>query len=157
MKFNILRMYKSLIVFLAMQSAFPAMANQIDIAMQQAFSGGLYIQTILNDDIETDMLLDTGSSYVALSISTFNKLTEHAELKFSRKIYGAMANGEVEQVSLYILDKLQIAEDCILKNVEIALLPNADKDILGLNALALLQPFTLQLTPSILTSQNCST
>ena len=149
--------YRMLFLLLAMQTALPATANEVSIPIQSAASGGLYIQTILGDGITTEMLLDTGSSYVALSISTFNKITVNTELAFSRNIYGAMANGKVEQYSLYILDKLQISDNCILRNVEVAVLPNANKDILGLNALVLLQPFTLQMTPAILSSQNCAT
>jgi len=34
--------------------------------------------------------------------------------------------------------------------------PKADRDILGLNALSRMQPFTMQLTPAKLTSASCT-
>lgn len=130
-------------------------ANEVELFMKESHSGGLYINANIGTDVETEMLLDTGSSFITLSQFTFEKVNEKTELSFSRNIYGAMADGRVNQVPLYIIDELILAENCILKNVEVAILQNGDVDILGMNALKMLQPFTIQMMPAILNISNC--
>lgn len=147
----------SIVCILLFFSAQPLLADESAIVIQAAASGALYVPAVLDAQAESDMLIDTGSSYVALSADTFDRISEKTRSNFSRYIYAAMANGKVERVSLYILDSLQLSANCILNNVEIALLPDADKDILGLNALSLLQPFTISLAPATLSTQSCST
>ncbi len=156
MRFQRLRQL-SIACVLLLASAPPLLAEESAIVIQAAASGALYVPAVLDDQVEAEMLIDTGSSYVALSADTFDRISEKTQSNFSRYIYAAMANGKVERVSLFILDSLQLSSTCILKNVEVALLPDADKDILGLNALSLLQPFTISLAPATLSTQSCST
>lgn len=134
-------------------------AAPVLLEMTQADSGNLYVHARLGGEsasTETDLLLDTGSGYVALSGATFKRLNGNNEPRFSRYIFGAMANGKVEKISLYSLPELELAENCILKDIEVAVFPRADKDILGLNALSRLQPFTMEFTPARLTSAHCA-
>lgn len=136
-----------------------ALAEPVQLAMTQAKSGNLYVHATLHSDAayaETELLLDTGASYVALSKTTFNRLSGEGEPRFSRFIFGAMANGKVEKIPLYFLDELKLAENCVLDNIEVAVFPKADKDILGLNALSRLQPFTMQFTPATLSINHCA-
>lgn len=150
------------VLLLGILASAAATANEVNLMMAQASAGGFYLHATLSngiegeENVETEMLLDTGSSYVALSKSTFNRINENTEIKFSRYIFGAMADGRVEQVPLYLLDELKLADNCVLQNVEAAVFTNATTDIIGLNALQHLQPFTLQMTPAILSSQSCS-
>ena len=134
-----------------------ALAGEVNLPMTHLPAGGLYLHAVLENEVVTQMLVDTGSSYVALSKPTFDKLNDTAELEFSRYIYAAMANGRIEQAPLYLLRELRLADNCVLRNIEVAVLLNDSRDIIGLNALQLLEPFTLKLTPPALTSQNCST
>jgi len=135
-------------------------AAPVQLAMTQARSGNLYVHATLQAEsarTETDLLLDTGASYVALTRATFERLNGETESSFSRYIFGAMANGKVEKIPLYMLAELKLAENCVLNNIEVAVFPNADKDILGLNALSRLQPFTMQFSPAILSINHCAT
>jgi len=141
------------IIFLA---SVTATASDISIDMHQVDSGNFYVRALASGDIETDLLLDTGSSYVSLSQNTFNKISAVSAPRFIRHIYGKLANGKVEKVPLYALNELKLAENCVLTNIEVAVFSRADRDILGLNALAKLQPFTMQLTPAKLTSAACA-
>lgn len=131
-------------------------AESITLDMARSDSGNLYIHATLGNDTETDLLVDTGSGYVALSKNTFKQLSALKTPQFSRHIYGAMANGKVEKVPLYVLEQLKLSENCVLKDIEVAVFPRADRDILGLNALARLQPFTMQLQPAKLISGDCA-
>jgi predicted aspartyl protease len=116
----------------------------------------LYVHAGLGADLEADLLIDTGSSYVTLSKATFAAVEANATITFSRYIYAAMADGRVNKVPLYILDELILADNCSLKDIEVALLEKGDINILGMNALKLLQPFTLQMMPSMLSSSSCA-
>lgn len=131
-------------------------AENINLAMHQEESGNFYVHATVDGNVETDLLLDTGSGYVSLSKATFDKVSATASPRFSRHIFGRMANGKIEKVSLYFLDELKLADNCVLREIEVAVFPKADRDILGLNALSRLQPFTMQLTPARLTSNNCA-
>ena len=132
-----------------------AQAQDLDLDLVVADSGSFYIHALFNDKVEHDLLLDTGASYVSLNEETFALLNSDQPLEFSRHIYGAMANGKVEKIPLYILPELILAQGCVLHNLEVAVLKNADKGILGMNALKKLQSFTLQLEPAKLTSKGC--
>ena len=131
-------------------------AGEISLDMFQSDSGNFYVHAVLDAAIETDMLLDTGSGYVSLSKETFDRLAKTDAPQFSRHIYGTMANGKVEKVPLYVLDELRLADNCVLKEVEVAVFAKADRNILGLNVLARLQPFTFHLSPAKLTSSGCA-
>ncbi len=157
MNYSRQNMYRLLLILLlGIQASSLAAANEVNLMMTQPSAGGFYIHATLRNGVETDMLVDTGSSYVALSKATFNEIKENSEITFSRYIYGALADGRVEQVPLYILDELRLSDNCVLRNIEAAVFANANSDIIGLNALQLLQPFTLQMAPAILTSHSCS-
>lgn len=131
-------------------------AAEVNLDMHQVDSGNFYVHATMAGDIETDLLLDTGSSYVSLSQETFNRVSANTSPSFIRHIYGKLASGKVEKVALYRVNELKLAENCVLTDIEVAVFPKADRDILGLNALAKLQSFTMQLAPARLTSTGCS-
>ena len=133
-----------------------AFADPVSLAMHQAESGNFYVHATVDGNVETDLLFDTGSGYVSLSKATFDKVSATAKPRFSRHIFGRMADGRVEKVAMYFLDELKLADNCVLREIEVAVFPKADRDILGLNALSRLQPFTMALTPATLTSNNCA-
>ncbi|PCH61495.1 MAG: hypothetical protein COC05_00780 [Gammaproteobacteria bacterium] len=133
-----------------------AQALELSLPMQQASSGNFYIHATLNDRVESDFLLDTGSGYVSLSAKTFNKLKTDSATVFQRNITGIMANGKALSVPVYQIAELRLTPNCVLRDIEVAVFPHADRDILGLNALKRLQPFTMQMDPPMLTGSQCA-
>lgn len=125
-----------------------------DIPMQLMASGAFYVKASLDSRVNTDMLLDTGSGYVSLSDETFGKIKDEPGTVFQRYITGVMANGKASRVPVYLISELRLTETCVLHDVEVAVLHNATRDILGLSALRQLQPLTLQMDPPVLTA-NC--
>jgi predicted aspartyl protease len=65
-----------------------------------------------------------------------------------------MANGRTTSVPVYQIAELRFG-DCILRDVEVVVFAKADRDILGLNALRRMQPFTLNFDDGRLTSTDC--
>ncbi|MGV3590144.1 MAG: retroviral-like aspartic protease family protein [Gammaproteobacteria bacterium] len=133
---------------------FTVQAEPVAIALEAAASGTFYVNASLNAAIETELLLDTGSGYVSLSKRTFERVTAGANPKPERTITGILADGNAVSVPIYRIAELKLGSDCVLHDVEVAVFRNAARDILGLNALKQMQPFTLQLDPPQL-SANC--
>lgn len=151
------RLLARLLTGLALLAWLPtASADPVALDMARAESGNFYLHAGLGGAIETDMLLDTGAGYVSLSRDTFRRIQAESEPRFSRHIYGAMANGKVEKIPLYVIAELRLADNCVLRDIEVAVLAGADRDILGLNALTRLEPLTLQLSSNRLTSSGCA-
>lgn len=136
-------------------SAPAVLAQGNDIPMQLMASGAFYVKASLDSHVNTEMLLDTGSGYVSLSDETFGKLKDAPGTVFQRFITGVMADGKASRVPVYLISELKLSEQCVLHDVEVAVMRNATRDILGLSALRQLQPLTLQMDPPLLTA-NCS-
>lgn len=123
--------------------------------MQRVESGNYYVHGTFAAGIETDLLVDTGSGYVALTRSTFARIKDLPGVVYLRDIAGSMANGKQLNVPVYRVASLQIGESCLLNDVEVAVLPGATRDILGLSALRKVEPFALQLEPPVLFLSSC--
>ncbi|MEQ8407527.1 MAG: retropepsin-like aspartic protease [Gammaproteobacteria bacterium] len=132
------------------------LADDIQLALQQADSGNFYLHGTLDQTIETDMLVDTGSGYVSLSRKTFNRIRQLPGTEYARDIHGTMANGHTLRIPIYRVHELALGESCVLRDIEVAVFPGADRDILGLNALRRLQPFTMQMDPPALIASQCA-
>ena len=129
--------------------------ENLSVPMWQQDSGGFYVRGVFSGEVSSDMLVDTGSSYVVLSRETFAKLKHHPATVFQRTIRGATAAGRVMEAKVYSIPELALSEHCVLRNVEAVVLPSANRDILGLSALRRLQPFEMQFEPAALTMTTC--
>jgi len=145
----------SLLVLIAAALALPAQAETIHLNLEQAESGNFYLHGWLDQNVETSMLLDTGSGYVSLSRKTFRQIKRLPGTRYLRDIHGTLANGRSLQVPIYHVAELALGSNCVLKDLEVAVFPGADRDILGLNALRRVQPFTLQMDPPALIVSHC--
>ena len=115
-------------------------------------AGTYYLKARLDRVVDTDMLLDTGSGYVSLSQATFARIKDDPGTVFLRHIQGVMADGKRRRVPVYSIAELQLSETCVLRDVEVAVMRGASRDILGLSALRQIQPLTLQLEPPVLSA-----
>lgn len=129
--------------------------RDLSLPMWQQGMGGYYVRGVFGGGIESELLVDTGSSYVVLSRDTFNRLKRDRAMTFQRTIRGTTAAGRVMKADVYSISRLTLGGDCVLRNVEAVTLPSADRDILGLSALRRLQPFALQFEPAALTVSAC--
>ncbi len=149
-------MRRSTTLLLAIFSLLPALASaefatEVSLPMSQQGSGGFYVRGVLGGDVESELLVDTGSSYVVLSRDTFMRLKRAGATSFARTIHGKTAAGRSLEAKVYAISELALSADCVLRDVEAVVLPNADRNILGLSALRRLQPFALNFEPAELT------
>lgn len=121
--------------------------SDLSLPLQQEGAGGYYVHGLLGGAVEADMLVDTGSSYVVLSGSTFDRLKREGQTVYQRTIRGATATGRVLDARVFLVSELALGDACVLRDVEVVAMPGAERDILGLSALRRLQPFALQFGP----------
>ncbi len=129
-------------------------AYEVDLERHDA--GTLYLRGQLAEGLETELLLDTGSTYVALSRETFAKLEGQPGVEYLRDIQGAMAGGRRLRVPVYRLPTLSIGTGCVLHDIEVAVMPRGGRDILGMSALRQMEPFTLSFEPPRLRFAQCA-
>lgn len=127
----------------------------VALPMAQQPSGNYYITATLSGTVRTDLLVDTGSGYVSLSPATFARLKSLPGTEFQRIIVGSMANGHALKVQVYRVQQLALGEHCVLRDVEVAVMPGASRDILGLSALRRVAPFALDLERGELRLSRC--
>jgi predicted aspartyl protease len=104
---------------------------------------------------ETEFLVDTGSSYVAINKNTIEILKQQGKAKYIKNLTGNMADGSSYKVPLYRISSIRIGNHCIIQNVDAAILPGDTRNILGLSALKKAAPFTVSLNPPRLDLSNC--
>lgn len=127
----------------------------VSMPLHQQGAGGYYVRGVLGGAVEADMLVDTGSTYVVLSGATFAKLKSQGHPVYQRTISGATAAGRVLDARVFLVSELALGDVCVLRDVEVVLLPGAERDILGLSALRRLQSFALEFDPATLTASAC--
>lgn len=137
------------------QAAEAEEAGQFSVPLVPKASGAFYVRGTLGGVVSSELLVDTGSSYVALSRKTFNALQRNKLTTYVRSIHGATANGRVVRARVYEVSELAIGEHCVLESVEVVVLPGSDRDILGLSALRRVEPFTFDLEPMALRFGAC--
>lgn len=134
-----------------------AMADEyFQVSLSQTESGTYSVADVLIEgQVKADFLLDTGASYASISRQTFRQLKDAAEPEIVRHIHGALADGKVVKVPVYRLGSLRLSEGCEVRDIEVVVLGNSGRDILGMNVLSRLQPLTMSLEPPSLAG-NCS-
>ena len=123
--------------------------------MRRVESGNYYVQGVFAAGVETELLVDTGSGYVALTRDTFARIKTLPGVTYLRDIAGSMANGKRLNVPVYRVASLTLGENCVLTDIEVAVMPGGTRDILGLSALRKVEPFALQLDPPVLLMSSC--
>ena len=136
----------------------PLLADEapVQIALQQKGTSTFYVTGTVDGLAIGELLLDTGSGYVALNRETFDRLKAHQRPRFVKRLDAVMADGSEAQVSVYHLARLELGETCVIHNVEAAILPSGSRNILGMSALHKASPFTISVSPPALTLSNCT-
>ena len=132
-------------------------AEQFSIPMHDYGTGTYYVKAGVHNVSEGEFLVDTGSGYVVVDTDLIEALLEQDMAQYIKQVDLATANGEVVRASVYHLESMTIGQSCRIKNIDVVVLPNGGKCILGLSALSKAAPFTLSTEPPSLTLSNCLT
>ncbi len=115
-----------------------------------------YVSGHINDTVSSDFLVDTGSGYVTINNDTLAQLKSNGNANFIKNIAAVMADGSERLVPVYRLSTLKLGDNCVIHDVEAAVMPGSTPNILGLNALAKAAPFSISISPPELTLTGCS-
>jgi predicted aspartyl protease len=118
-------------------------------------SGNYYVEIKLGHGVAGEFLVDTGSGYVVLTKETFKAVRDLPGTKHLRDIKGRLANGKAARARIYRLAELQLPGECVLKDVEVAVMAGSTRNIFGLSALRQIEPFAMELSPPSLLFSSC--
>ncbi len=114
-----------------------------------------YVSGTINDTLQSDFLVDTGSGYVTINAKTLKALKQEGKTDFIKNISAVMANGSETVVPVYRLASLKLGDSCVIQNVEAAVMPGSTPNILGFSALKKAAPFSMSISPPALTLSGC--
>ena len=126
------------------------------VPMHEKGASTYYVSVSINDRVSSDFLVDTGSGYVTINSEILGELMREQGTVFVKEIAAVMADGSETVVPVYRLASLNLGNNCVIRDVEAAVLPGTTRNILGLSALKKAAPFTLSTTPPALALTNCS-
>ena len=125
----------------------------------EATGGGAYELTLSvagNPDFEAAFLLDTGAAMVTVSEGLYRQLKKVTETRQLRTVAGRMADGRYKQFPVYEIKGLTLGDSCDLQTLEVLVVGGKGRNLLGLNALERVAPFTMSLAPPALLISGCN-
>jgi predicted aspartyl protease len=123
--------------------------------MREMESATFYVRANIRGAGDTELLVDTGSSYVAISESTLGALKRAGNVRYVKNLQGVMADGRERVVPIYAIRGLNIGGGCVLDEVEAAVFAGTTRQILGLSGLRKVAPFAISVDPPSLVLSNC--
>ena len=126
------------------------------IPITQKDSGNYYVAGTLENDDTIEFLVDTGAGMGMLAERTFKSLVDVSQQQPSRRIAVRMADGRTKAVNVYTLEHLLLGTDCDVGPLEVAVIPGAANNILGLDILKRAAPFAIYTSPPSLALSACS-
>jgi len=130
-------------------------APRTEVALQSQGSQTFYIDSMIHGAGEARLLVDTGSGYSVINQETLEALQEQGHATFIKNLKGVMANGATEIVSLYTISAITLGENCVIRDVKAAVIPNSSRQILGISTLLKAAPFEFSMSPPILRLSGC--
>lgn len=126
------------------------------IPMQIENNHTFYVHSSIEGAGLTSLLVDTGSGYSTITEKTLRELQKTGNAVYLKKLQGIMADGSVRKVSVYRISSINIGRTCHVSDIEVAVFPSGSRQILGLNTLSKVAPFTFSIDPPSLSLSNCN-
>jgi hypothetical protein len=145
------------VTLLVIALAGPVLADDFGyrVPLAQQPSGSLYVHGQINTTVTAEFLLDTGSGLVTVGRKLFAKIRRAGAVEKTGRVAARLANGRIQAVDLYLVQRFRLGESCELGPVEIAVMPGDGPNILGMSALARAAPFAVHLVPPALALSTC--
>lgn len=127
-----------------------------EVGMEDSDRHTYYVSVELGELPARRFLVDTGSSHTAIDSDTLRSLQRSGQASYIGNLVGTLADGSERTVPLYRVKRLVIGEGCLVTDVKAAVLPGADRNILGLSVLRRLAPFSMSTNPPTLRVSRCA-
>lgn len=127
------------------------------IKMQRKSSGGLYVEAS-HGKVNGQYLLDTGATLTTLRLDHFNLIQRESpeDIRTLHRVMARTADNRLQPMQVYEIAHFVLAENCDIGPIQIAVSPNAGRNLLGLSALERSAPFTIDLSSLELRLSKCS-
>lgn len=147
---------KKLSLFLLAIFATITHAADFDAAlpMRDAGTSTYYVEAAIGGHLTHEFMVDTGSAHVVINDELLNILKERGDAEYVKDLFGVMADGSSTSVSVYRVEVMSIG-NCQIRDVEVAVFPGANRNILGLSALKKVAPIAISIEPPTLMLSNC--
>ena len=126
----------------------------LQVPLEQAAGGSLYVNAEAGG-ISASFLVDTGAGLVTVSEALFDQLRARGAVREVRRVAARLANNRLQALTVYEVDRFRIGEYCEIGPVEVAVMPGAGRNLLGLSALGRAAPFTVSMAPPALLLSGC--
>ncbi len=127
-----------------------------EILMHSHGSQTYYIDTDIASIGHFSMLVDTGSGYSVINEGTLQRLIAVGQASYISKLRGIMADGSERIVPLYKIASISLGKNCVINNIEVAVLPNNSRQIIGISTLMQAAPFSMSFNPPTLILSHCN-
>ncbi|HKK23797.1 MAG TPA: retropepsin-like aspartic protease [Pseudohaliea sp.] len=149
------RQLLALIASLCVVSAVAAQDMGLEVPLEQAPGGSLYVDAEAGG-VSASFLVDTGAGLVTVSEALFERLRRKGAVREVRRVAARLANNRLQALTVYEVAHFRIGEHCELGPVEVAVMPGAGRNLLGLSALGRAAPFTVSMAPPALLLSGCA-
>jgi predicted aspartyl protease len=133
------------------------MAGKFDARIPMSVGSAMtyYVMARPGDLQASEFMVDTGSGYLTINRQTLNQLRDRGLARYKRELPGVLADGTQIEVPVYQVAQFRIGP-CLLENVEAAVFPSTQRQIIGLNVLSRSAPFIFSMNPPELVLSHCS-
>lgn len=131
-------------------------AEDVTVPIDKSQSGNLYVNAVINSDIHSQFMVDTGAGMITLNRELFKEIARTGKVEKVGEIVARLANSRLETLTLYKVESFSIGENCNLGEMEVAVMNRSKRNILGLNALIMAAPFSISVSPLELVLSGCS-
>jgi predicted aspartyl protease len=129
----------------------------VKVGLSLHSAGTYYVPAVIEGLPPSELLLDTGSSFLVINETMLAALKKAGTVAYSRDLEGRMADGGVRVIPLYRLASIRLGEGCWVHGVEAAVFPGDARPIVGMNVLSRVAPFTVTTEPAGVQFAHCST
>jgi predicted aspartyl protease len=126
------------------------------IPMYDKGASTYYVKGGIRGAGETEFMVDTGSGYVTINQYTLAILKKKGQATYVKNILARLADGQKRIYPVYLINTIRLGKNCILKNIEAAVLPGKTRNILGLSGLKKTGGFSVSFAPPRLTLNACA-
>lgn len=130
-------------------------AFDVNVPIDKSKSGSFYVPAVINSNIRSQFLVDTGAGMITLNRELFEEISQSGKVEKTGKIEARLANGKYETMNLYKVQSFSIGKNCNLGEMEVAVMKRKGRNILGLSALIKAAPFAIHTNPMELILSGC--
>ncbi len=147
---------KNLFYLLSLVTCASSHAEDVYVPIDKSQSGNLYVDAVINSSVHSPFMVDTGAGMITLNRDLFEEVSRAGKVVQVGEVVAKLANNSFETMPLYKVESFSIGDNCNLGEIEVAVMKNAERNILGLSALIMVAPFSIHTSPLELVLSGCS-